>query len=53
MISHLCLEQNKVAALRFAQTSVEEREKTYKIEKQQNIVLKKECIKDFQRVFEK
>lgn len=42
-----------MAALRFAQTSVEEREKTYKIEKQQNIVHKKECIKDFQRVFEK
>lgn len=42
-----------MAALRFAQTSVEEREKMYKIEKQQNIVRKKECIKDFQRVFEK
>lgn len=42
-----------MAMSRFAETSVEERKKTFKIEKQHNIVRKQGCSEDFQRVFER
>lgn len=42
-----------MTALKFAQTSAKEREKTFKIKKQQNIVCKQGFSKDFHREFER
>lgn len=50
-VTLICLEQNKMAASRFAQT--EERGKMFEIEKQQKIVCNQGCSEDFQRVFER
>lgn len=52
-VTLFCLEQNKMTALKFAQTSAKEREKAFKIKKQQNIVCKQGFSKDFHRDFER